>query len=97
MVLGTARCCSVLLGAARCCSVLLDAALRCLMAITNVGRATEHFFCMRFSFDAKFRIPCYICTDSMGHSAGAHETLEMLDGMLDSFDHTEAEQHRARL
>ena len=25
----------------------------------------------------------------MGHSAGAHETLEMLDGMFDSFNHTE--------
>ena len=35
----------------------------------------------------------------MGHSAGAHETLEMLDGMLCSFDHPEqssTEQGRAR-
>ena len=46
----------------------------------------------------KFRILCYVCTDSMGHSAGARETLEMLDGMLDSFDHPEqssTEQGRA--
>ena len=47
----------------------------------------------------KFRILCYICTDSMGHSAGAHETLEMLHGMLDSVDHPEqssTEQGRAK-
>ena len=53
----------------------------------------------------KFRILCYVCTtklvctDSMGHSAGAHETLEMLDGILDSFDHLEqgsTEQGRGR-
>ena len=25
----------------------------------------------------------------MGHSAGAYKTLEMLDGMFDSFDHPE--------
>ena len=37
----------------------------------------------------KFRIICYVCTNSMGHSAGAHGTLEMLDEMLDSFDHPE--------
>ena len=29
------------------------------------------------------------CTDSMGHSEGAHETLEMLDGILDPFDQPE--------
>ena len=39
------------------------------------------------------------CTDSMGHSAGAHETLEMLGGILDSFDQPEQssiEQGRAK-
>ena len=35
------------------CSVLLDAGLRCLMAIKNVGRKIEHFFCLTLSFDAK--------------------------------------------
>ena len=30
-----------------------------------------------------------LCSDSMGHSAGAHETLEMLNRMLDSFNHLE--------
>ena len=43
-----------------------------------------------------FRILCYVCTDAMGHSAGA---LEMLDEMLDSFDHPEkssTEQGRAK-
>ena len=66
------------------CSVLLDAALRCLMAIKNVGRAIEHFYPSHLT--PKYRI-CDVCTASMGHSAGAHETLEMLDEMLDSFDH----------
>ena len=28
-------------------------------------------------------------TDSMGHNAGAHKTLEMLDQMLDSFNQPE--------
>ena len=37
----------------------------------------------------KFRIICYVSIDSLRHSAGAHETLEMLDKMLDSFDHPE--------
>ena len=49
----------------------------------------------------KYRILCYVCTDSIGHSAGAHETLEILDGMLDSFNHPESraaqEQGRAKL
>ena len=44
----------------------------------------------------KFRNICYdVCIES----AGAHETLEMLDGMLDSFDHPEqcsTEQGRAK-
>ena len=57
------------------------------MAIKNVGRAIEHFY--RFHLTPKYRIICDVCTDSMGHSAGAHETLEMLDGMSDSFDHPE--------
>ena len=33
----------------------------------------------------KFRILCYVCTNAMGHSAGANETLDMLGEMLDSF------------
>ena len=66
MLLDAARCCSMLLDAARCCSVLFGAVLRCLMAIKNVGRAIEHFFCLRFSFDAKLRVLCYVCTNSMG-------------------------------
>ena len=37
----------------------------------------------------KFPIQCYVCTDSMGHSAGAPETLEMLDAMLYSSDNPE--------
>ena len=36
----------------------------------------------------KFLILCNVCTDSMG-SAGAHETLDILGEMLDSFDHPE--------
>ena len=28
--------------------MLLDAVLRCLMAIKNVGRSIEHFFCFKF-------------------------------------------------
>ena len=66
------------------CLVLLDAGNK------NVGRAIEYVFCLRFSFDAKV---------SKGHSAGAHETLEILNGMLYSFDHPEqssAEQGRAK-
>ena len=35
------------------CYAMLGAALRCLMAIRNVGRAIEHFFCLTFSFEAK--------------------------------------------
>ena len=45
-----------------------------------------------------------VCTDSMGHSAGAHATLKMLDGMLDSFGQglsraaqSKAEQRRTKL
>ena len=40
-----------------------------------------------------------VCTDSMGHSAGAHDTLDTLNGMLDSFDQPEqssTEQGRAK-
>ena len=37
----------------------------------------------------KFRILCYVCTDSIGYCAGAHETLEILDGILDLFDYPE--------
>ena len=47
----------------------------------------------------KFRILCNVRTDSVGHSAGAHETPEMLDEMLYSFDHPEqssTEQGRAK-
>ena len=36
---------------------------------------------------AKFRILCYVRTDSIGRRTGANKTLEMLEGMLDSFDH----------
>ena len=48
----------------------------------------------------KFRILCFLCTESIGHSAGAHETLEMLGEMLDSFDQPEqssTEQGRAKV
>ena len=47
----------------------------------------------------KFRIQCYVCTDSMGHSARVHETLEILDEMMDSLEHPEqssTEQGRAK-
>ena len=37
----------------------------------------------------KFRVLCYVCIDSMRNSAGAHQTLEILDEMLDSFDNPE--------
>ena len=33
---------------------------------------------------AKLQIVWHVCTDSIEYSAGAHETLEMLDGMLHS-------------
>ena len=68
--------------------MLLDAALRCLMAIKNVGRAIEHFFCLRFSFDAKVSksMNALILWST---AQEAQETLEMLDGMLDSFGHPE--------
>ena len=48
----------------------------------------------------KFQILCFLCTDSMGHGAGAHETQEMLEGMLDSFEDPEqsgTQQGRAKL
>ena len=57
----------------------------------NVGRAIEHFFCLRFSFDPEVSNSkrCMACTNSMRHSAGAHKTLQMLDVMLDLYDHPE--------
>ena len=59
---------------ARYCSTLFD-------GNKNGGRAIEHFFCLRFSFNAKFSNSMLCSSVSMGHSAGAHETLEMLSGM----------------
>ena len=54
---------------------------------------------LNISLTPKLRILCYVRTDSMGHSAGAHETRGMLDGMLYSFGHPEqnsTEQGRAK-
>ena len=75
-----------MLGAARCCSILFD-------------RNKNIPFVSGFYLTPKFRIFCYVCTDFMRYSAGAHETLEMLDEMLDSFDRPEqssTEQSRAK-
>ena len=47
----------------------------------------------------KFRILCHVCTEYMSYSEGAHMTLEMLEGMLDSSDHSEkssTDQGRAK-
>ena len=79
-----------MLGVPRCCSAFL-------MAIKNLGRAIEHFFCLKFPFDAKVS-NSMLCM----HSAGAYETLEMLDGMLDLTTlsrpaQSKAEQKRANL
>ena len=66
-----ATCCTVL-GAARCCSTLFDGNQK----RWESNRAFQLFevFIWRQSFEL------YVCTDSTGHSAGGHETLEMLDG-----------------
>ena len=65
-----------------------------------LGEQSNISFARSFHLTPKLQILCYVCTDSMGHRAGAHETLEMLDGMLDSSDHPEqsnTEQGRAKL
>ena len=82
MLLGAARCCSVLLGAARCCSVLLGAALPCLMAINNVGRANE-------ATHAQSSHDIFLFQFFMEHCVGAQKALEMLAEMFGSFDHPE--------
>ena len=64
-----------------------------------LGEQSNISFASGFHLPPAFRILCYVCTDSMGHSAGAHETLEMLDGMLYLFGHPEqssTEQDRAK-
>ena len=48
---------------------LLDAALWCLMTVKIVERVIKRFFSLRFPFHIS------VCTDSMGHSAEAQETL----------------------
>ena len=82
-------CCTVL-GTARCCSTLFYGNQKC----WESNRA----FLLFEAFIS--RILCYVCTDAIGHSAYiAYNTLEMLDGMLDAFDHPEqssTEQGRAK-
>ena len=102
---------------------VLGAALRCFMAMKNIGRATEHFFCLRCcfakinqmldSFDhstelarlahAQSSLFTFYLTPKFrilwGYRAGTQESLEVLDGMLYSFDHpalSSAEQGKVR-
>ena len=75
-----------MLGVPQCCSAFL-------VAIKNVGSAITHFFCLGFPFDAKVSnfVPRM-------HSAGAYETLEMLDlTTLSRPAQSKAEQKRAKL
>ena len=65
----------------------------------NVGRAIEHFFCLRCSFDAKVSNSMLCLRLFYGAHDGVHETLEMMYEMLHSFDHPEqssTEQERAK-
>ena len=54
-----------------------------------LGEQSNIYVVEGFHLTPKYRILCYLCTDYIGHRGGAHETLEMLDGMLDSSDHPE--------
>ena len=84
--------CTVLgtvLGTARCCSTLFDGNQKC-------WESNWTFLLFEVFIS---QILWYVCTDAIGHSAGAHKTLEMLDWMLDAFDHPEqssTEQGRAK-
>ena len=76
-----------MLGTARWYSMLFDGNQKCWES--NRAFLLLKVFIWRHSFEFYAMYAMLFDGDSVGHSAGAHETLEMLGGMLDSFDHTE--------
>ena len=71
---------------ALCCSALFDGNQK-FWEGNGTFLLFNPFMCKAQNIAPKFPMLCYVCTNFIRQRAGAHETLEMLDGMLDSFDH----------